>query len=123
MRYRLNKKGFTLIELMVVIAIIGILATIAIPQYFAYRQRSYLSALESDAHNLANIQEAYFAKHGAYCSSVVTLLNTSFGAALSGHSTATITIVSATADEFYLVVSDSVHGLSVAYDSDSGGLR
>ena len=37
-----NNKGFTLIELMIVIAIIGILAAIAIPNFIAYRNKSFL---------------------------------------------------------------------------------
>lgn len=47
-----NSKGFTLIELMIVIAIIGILAAIAVPQFMTYRQRAYNTSAKSVAHNL-----------------------------------------------------------------------
>ncbi len=56
-----NKNGFTLIELMVVIAIIGILAAIAIPNFISYRNKSYCSGVESDANNLAVSISDYFA--------------------------------------------------------------
>ena len=55
-----NQKGFTLIELMIVIAIIGILAAIAIPNFIEYRNKSYCSRAESDANSIASALADYF---------------------------------------------------------------
>ena len=61
LRLNANEKGFTLIELMIVIAIIGILAAIAIPNFIAYRNKSFCSRAESDANNIAAAVADYFA--------------------------------------------------------------
>ncbi len=60
-KLRSNSKGFTLIELMIVIAIIGILAAIAIPNFIAYRNKAYCSRAESDANSLTAAIADYFA--------------------------------------------------------------
>lgn len=60
LRLQANEKGFTLIELMIVIAIIGILAAIAIPNFIAYRNKTFCSAAESDANAVAAAIADYF---------------------------------------------------------------
>ena len=73
-----NEKGFTLIELMIVIAIIGILAAIAIPNFVSYRQRSYNSAAQSDMKNAMTTQEAYYVDNATYADTLNKLTGAGF---------------------------------------------
>lgn len=66
LKLRKNQKGFTLIELMIVIAIIGILAAIAIPQFSSYRAKSFNSAAVSDVRNARTDLEAHYAEFEEY---------------------------------------------------------
>ncbi len=67
-----SEKGFTLIELMIVVAIIGILAAIAIPQFAAYRTKAFNSAAMSDLHTARLGEEALFTDFQNYGTSVAT---------------------------------------------------
>ena len=63
---RRGEKGFTLVELMIVVAIIGILAAIAIPQFTKYRARAQNSAALSDLRNTKTDLEGYYAEWTVY---------------------------------------------------------
>ncbi|MBF0468825.1 MAG: prepilin-type N-terminal cleavage/methylation domain-containing protein [Desulfamplus sp.] len=61
-----NQKGFTLIELMIVVAIIGILAAIAIPNFLQYQLKSKTSEVKVNLGAIKTNQEAYMAETGVY---------------------------------------------------------
>ncbi len=58
-KFRENRGGFTLVELLIVVAIIAILAAIAIPQFTKYRLRAYKTEIDSDAKNAYTAAQAY----------------------------------------------------------------
>ena len=83
-KLRPNNQGFTLIELMIVIAIIGILAAIAIPNFISYRNKTFCSAAETDAGSIAAAVADYFAIPVHTDLPLLTQLNNNNGVTLSG---------------------------------------
>lgn len=64
MRINRNQKGFTLVELLIVVAIVGILMAIAIPNYLSYRSKGANSAAKTEANNFYTACLSYFADTG-----------------------------------------------------------
>jgi prepilin-type N-terminal cleavage/methylation domain-containing protein len=91
---RAGPRGFTLVELLIVVVIIGILATIAIPKFANTKEKAFVTAMRSDLRNLASVQETYWTDNQIYYGGVIPNL-----AAFQYRPSAgiTITIVSATA--------------------------
>lgn len=61
-----SQRGFTLVELMVVIAILGILAAIAIPRFSGATDRADAAKVDGDMNTLMSALEVYRANHGSY---------------------------------------------------------
>jgi type IV pilus assembly protein PilA len=68
-----NKKGFTLIELMIVVAIIGILAAIAIPNFMNYQCKARQSEAKSNLGAIRTAQEVYFAEKNNYAATTAQI--------------------------------------------------
>jgi len=62
----MNKKGFTLTELLIVLAIIGILAMISVPAYVGQQKRAARTEAYSNLQNLRLLEEQFFAENGEY---------------------------------------------------------
>lgn len=70
---KMKARGFTLIELMIVVAIVGILAAIAIPNFMRYQAKSKQSEAKANLRSIYTSQNTYFGEYDTYTGSIDTL--------------------------------------------------
>lgn len=69
----MDRRGFTLIEILMVVVIIGILAALAIPKFSRSRSMSYSATIRQDLRTLSVAQEDYFLQYNIYASNPALL--------------------------------------------------
>jgi type IV pilus assembly protein PilE len=79
-----RNRGFTLIELMIVVAILGILASIAVPMYTGYIRSSKRQEAKANLETLRLLEEQYYADNRVYVAGVYKSGNTTLQTAMPG---------------------------------------
>ncbi len=93
-----NQKGFTLIELMIVVAIIGILAAIAIPNFMNYQCKAKQSEAKANLGTIRTNQAAYNAEFDTYSTSMPAIGFSTSGTARYSYTSTGGTTFTATAN-------------------------
>ena len=68
-----RRRGFTFVELLVVMALIGALSSMAVPRFREYKARAYIATMQSDLGNLKIAEESYWAEHQKYATDTSSL--------------------------------------------------
>jgi len=115
------QRGFTLVELMITVAIVGILAAIAYPSYTQYIVKSNRSAAESFLMSVANKQEQYMLDARQYATTLAALGFSSIPAEVSGKYTVAVTANNAATPPSYLITATPT-GTQATRDTKCGAV-
>ena len=114
-----NHKGFSLIELMIAFGILGIIAAIEIPNFIAYRNKTFCSQAETDAASVAAAVFDYYAEPGHL--DMVTLADLSGLGTITATISGSITAIVITVSDPSLCPPDSTFRMTIPADSDNDG--
>ena len=124
----MRERGFSFVELLVVVGIVGILSAIAVPQFSEFRKNAYNAAASSDLRNAATAEEAYYALNEEY----LTCQNESCVRSADGMNglpgvkaiSSTVSIKMTADDENFLGEASSSKGSKVFFwNSENGGMQ
>lgn len=112
-------RGFSLVELLMVVGIISLLAAIAVPQFIAYRARAADSQMKTDLKNAAVAMESYYAEYKVYPESVTAIAGVGFR-----QTTGVGLVITVTSPSTFTLTANTPNGSqpSFTYTSSTGAI-
>jgi type II secretion system protein G len=113
----LLQKGFTLVELMIVVVIVGILSAIALPNFLNQQNKAKATCAKTQVSALAKEQQVYYAENSSFAADATTL-GTTLPAACNGYGQVALSATAITA-----APTDTTNGYYVRADLSNGSFK